>query len=333
MDETDDLDRIADCAKDLKISESRPEETDSVVLKFHLTHLPTGTILATNGSCFMIMYHENDTAGHCSILVWVTCDGSNRLALGYERGITRPMTFELQPYSRISSNIPYLREIGLCIGERECAYIPQEKLFRHPRYLETISKLVHILPIAHLSNNCTYACKHKYQPALFPSPRSSGFYDVKEYYRELAKVENPLAIGLREVRPVASACIDVVAVFVSLLHEDLFINAQPSDLNAGVVRELKPILEYEPRIDTARMFAPNSEIFDLYDRNQYSVTNAKVIGHRPTEYHIFFYPYLAALIGFIFIFLAIRPISYLVFGGGGKRTEMLLNFGNRLVGS
>lgn len=257
---------------------------DSIYLSFeNLVTLPTGSIMVNRHTGGVVFYHSNDVNVHAAILVWACyqdgCCGG-RIHKMYEQGKKlRPLMFEVTVTTEGDMRM-VLNVIDIWIREREVAYRPRAEVHSHPRFLDTVTKIIEAMTVSHNCNQFKQSARHKYQPLLFSAPVKAGYYDVKSYIRELMNSGNPLGMGMRTVRHVASSCIDAVVVFLSILHEDLFMNTTPLDLELGVKQDSKPLFPNDDplllsRMDTARLLQKDSPFYRYYENHPVEVIAAR----------------------------------------------------------
>ena len=241
---------------------------DPIFSHHTIAKFPTGTIIVSSGNTFELSYHNNDLNQHLVVLVWVAYDGSDRVTLYYEPGVSRPMILDLIPYNKPYTCNTILIGIGEAVRRHDMAYIPRSnKLLSHRRYLETVFKLIKTLPLVHLSNSCHYGFQHKYLPLIRVKPEDVGFADARQYYWDLVRSANPIMMASRELRHVCMTCADVVMLFVSLLHEELFIKITTEEFSQGIIPETEKILHHgADRLDAGGILSPNSQLFRLYER-------------------------------------------------------------------
>lgn len=284
-----------------------------------LNNIPTGSLIVSHGAHPFVMYHSNDLHTHVNILIWSMYDGSDRLTMNYEPGVSRALFLDLFPNANgLSCNLVLLG-LGEIIRNQEFAHRPLPEVLAHPRYLEVMSRLVKLLPLVLMTNNCKYSCKHKYLPIVFPEAMSVGFANPREYYWELAGSNQPMAIAFRETRHVSVACSDASMLFISLLHEELFIRDIPPELTPD------KILASQDDYDIARLLGDNSDLFQMYERE--SMPIYKTIFTSPCSMHqcfLFFFPYVFAFIACLALFLIVPRLVKLVFSTPSLRPDNLL---------
>ncbi len=318
----EELAAIEDAALDLPDVKYHPEMTDIVVTSFSITDLPTGSLIVSRGSSFIILFHSNDLQCHCSILLWCAHDGSDTISLHHEPGKTRPLIFEVDTYLASMGHPVILNETGIIVRSRDFVFRPREDVMAHPRYLAAIQQLVQHLPLTHVSNDITEACRHKWQPKIWQ--KSEDFTKVREHYRELIRSDNPLASALRGRKPISSACVDAVILFISLLHEELYINLTDEEKAQGQVPEERRILEKNiDQYDVSRLTLPGSEMYRIYANEPEEFIKGVMTHFSKWDLIAFFLMVLITLIVFCAIYLLIRPVIFLFFGGGPKIAQFL----------
>lgn len=308
------IEEIVDAALDLP-ERMHAETLDVVVTAYDVASLPTGTLIVSRGSCLTILYHSNDMHCHCSILVWCAYDGTDRISMNYEPGKTRPMVFELDTYVYEIGDYVMLNEIGSIVRGNEYAYKPKSEILSHPRYLQAIGNLIRILPLTHLSNDTDYGFMHKWQPNYWRHPETAGFANVRDYYHELSGKENALASGFRERRRISSTCVDLVISFISLLHEDLYIRLTGEEIAEGKVPAGNRVLANVDDYDLSRLLRPNSEIYQLYEKEAQPFLQGVHTHPRRWDVTIFFGPVIIFSFLFFVFLLFLKPIIYVLFGG------------------
>lgn len=293
---------IADAVLDLPVKE-KTELVDAVVASYRIEHLPTGTLIVSRGTCFSIMYHGNDMNCHVSILVWCSIDESDTMYLNHEPGKSKPMIFGLDTYLSKTQHSVILVEIGSILRDREYAYRPRLHLISHPRYLDTVQKLIRILPFAALDNNIRAMCRYKYQPLIFSDPETTGCANIRSRYYQLAESQNPLAEGIRNIKSTSTTCIDTVTLFVSLLYEELI-------MEPGGTSILTNVKNY----DVARLIRPGSPIYELYENEAVPfISGIRTYGNS-WNFDFFFGMYAINIAIFVLICLILRPLTRLILG-------------------
>lgn len=318
---------IADAAVDIP-AQAHYVSTDYLLEKFDITKLPTGSLIVSDDNIRVVAFHSNDMNGHIGILLWVSDNGDDTVSLRYEPGKTRPMVLEMDTNSLSELMNPRIAlvEIGLAVHPFEFAYIPQQSILDNPRYLETVSRIAKILPLTYGCNHFFYKIAHKWMPMLFPE---SDFTTPKCYYRQLSTNENPLAHALSNVKSVSAACVDFAMTFLSILHEELFINLTANEIASGKIAESVALFFQSPsNLAVADLLRPNSEVYRLMEREPIMLLQVKYSDSQPATFLIFFIP---IIVGFL-IFLAVSIILRIFIGvilSGDLRPSRLLQLPRR----
>lgn len=279
---------ILDAVLDLP-SKTKAETIDTVVASYRIKDLPTGSLIVSRGTCFDIMYHSNDLHCHVSILIWCHDDGSDRLNLHYETG-TKPMIFGLDTYLYTHHPV-MLMEIGAILRDREYAHKPRQDLLLHPRYLEAVGKLTRLLPLLYMNNHIGFMGAYKYQPLIWKHPTTRGLAEPRAHYYDLERQQNPLAEGLRNVKETSYTCIDVVTLFISLLHEELFQESFMINVD-----------DY----DVARLLRSESPVYKLYDREAFPFSEGINTHFRPWNIKYFALMYTIGMVVFTIMYFGLR---------------------------
>lgn len=309
---------IADIGKDLTI----PAGIRCIVTNYDPMSFPTGTILVSREATDEILYHSNDVHCHTSILLWYYINDSDRLALNYEPGITKPMIFEVLLIDDRFSTV--ILEMGSTSRIKEHGYLPRQELLTHPRYLEIIAQLVKILTLVYLVNDPFYAFTHKWQSNILKPPHLAGYPNVREYYYDLEKSrENVLETIFKKTKPISSSCVDMTILFVSLLHEKLYINLTEEELLVGGIPAERKILADVYDYDTARFIRPTSDLFQLYEREQRHYFSKRELCRFNFAIKSFFIPVILGVIFFIGVYFLIRPFLKLLYYGPGIKELFL----------
>ncbi len=301
---------IADALLDLPPKDLHPYCADVVIVNCNIELLPTGSIVTSYDVEGFIAYHSNDVHAHGGILVWCSYDGTDRISLQYEPGRTRPMILELDSIINSHPFTATLSEFGHIVRGKEYAHKPNERFLSHPRYLQTISHLVQVLPLTHLRNDGMSGFLHKWQPSIWHEPTARGYTDVRTYYRELELKENSLASALRLPKLICSTCVDFVILFISLLHEELFIKVTSQEQSRGIVPVTEKFLSNTDDYDLSRLLRPSSEIYKFYEEE----SQPYLIGLRthgtPSKCRVFFFPFVLGVIIIGLIALSVKFYSY-----------------------
>lgn len=292
------------------------------VMNYDPTSFPTGTILVSRESIYEVLYHSNDVNCHASILLWYYTDTVDRLALGYEAGKTKPMTFEVLSIDKNFNAV--VLELGTSNRLVEYGYPPRQELLSHPRYLETIARLIKVLTLAYLVNKPFYSFAYKWQSTILRPPHLAGYPHVREYYLQLEKLgENIFESKFKKAEVVSSSCVDLVINFVSLLHEKLYINLTEQELLTGGIPAERKILADVYDYDVSRLIRPTSDLFQLYEREPRHYLSKKELAWYDPSVKCFLFPVFLGAIFFIGVYFLIRPFLKLLYYGPGIKELFL----------
>lgn len=309
----DDFDTVT--KEDIVPRSFRFDMLDIVLTHYDLESLPTGTLIVSLGSAFRVQYHSNDLNFHIGFLVWSSHDGNDTLFLHYEPGKTRPLVLELDVHLNEYKFSVVLNHLSESVSSRDYAYKPRQEVINHPRYLQSIEHIMHIMIYTHFSNDSRHGFKHKWQPKIWTKPELNGYSDLREYYSQLAEEENILLSAFRQRRRLSSTCVDVIMIMVSLLHESLYINLTPEEIAEGKNPAPKKILTEVDEYDVSRFISPESEMYEIYEKTNPSLVLRAVHTHvHEFEANDFFYPFIVGILVFIFIFAFMKPMTHLIFG-------------------
>jgi hypothetical protein len=163
-------------------------------------------------------------------------------------------------------------------------------------------------------NDTNYGFMHKWQPNYWRNPEWSGFKNVREYYYELATLDNPLAAALQDIKPISSTCVDLIIAYMTLLHEELYIRLTMEELAAGQLPASKRILVDVDDYDVSRLLRPRSEIYTLYERDPQPFLRGVHTHPRKWDLTVFFLPYMIAIFVTLYVVMFVKPLAYWFLG-------------------
>lgn len=309
LETTEELELIKQAVADIPRIERHVKNANAVITEFDLGTLPTGTLIVTRAYGHIVGYHSNDIHTHCSLLVWCSTDGEDRFSLYYEPGKTRPMNLELTTsLTRFSCNL-LLSEYPDVIKDHEFGFRPRDFLLEHPRYLDVVKKIVLSFPLLFSFNDCEYSFRHKYAPLIYPSFKSYH-HNPREFFKIIK--DDPLKKSTQNTRLFNLSCIDTISLYISLLHEELFINLTPQEISEGQTPDTNVRLN-SPEVmdyDIARLIKPDSPVFEFYNREPEKMMRGVFKVTTKLDYHagIFLLPYLLSFVIFTVVCVFLKFI-------------------------